>query len=74
MLRICGRFLNWLTITESSLLVIRKGSELTDLLKKDAQWVWVVRCNLPFEVHTDTSDKVIGGVLVQEGHHVAFES
>jgi len=29
---------------------------------------------LPFEVHTDASDKAIGGMLVQEKHLVAYES
>lgn len=28
----------------------------------------------PFEVHTDASDRAIGGVLVQEGHQLAYES
>ena len=28
----------------------------------------------PFEVHTDSSDKAIGGVLVQEKHLVAYKS
>ena len=74
----------------------KKAVSLTDLLKKDAKWVWSKQCEeafqnlknaiaskpilkfpdfeLPFEVHTDASDKAIGGVLVQEGHHVPLES
>src|SRR5262249_14420895 len=29
---------------------------------------------LPFEVHTNASNRAIGGVMVQEGHPVAYES
>ena len=30
--------------------------------------------DLPFEAQTDASDKALGGVFMQEGHPVAFES
>ena len=29
---------------------------------------------LPFKIHTDASNKAIGGMLVQEKHLVAYES
>ena len=29
---------------------------------------------LPFEFHTDSLEKALGGVLVKEGHPIAFES
>ena len=28
----------------------------------------------PFEIETDASDFVLGGVLIQEGHPIAYES
>ena len=30
--------------------------------------------DLPFEVQTNVSTRALGGVLVQEGHPIAFES
>ena len=50
----------------------------------DAKWIWFIRSeeacqNLKEAIAsepmlTDASDKAIGGVLVQEGHLVVFES
>ncbi|TXG51501.1 hypothetical protein EZV62_024025 [Acer yangbiense] len=43
----------------------KKVSHLTDLLKKDMKWMWS---------EAYVSDRAFGGVLVQEGYPIAFES
>ncbi|GJU98173.1 ATP-binding cassette subfamily C member 8 [Tanacetum coccineum] len=46
-------------------------------LKKEVMEEPVLRLpdvTMPFELHTDASDFAIGGVLMQDGHPIAFES
>lgn len=35
--------------------------------------LWLGNLDLPFEFQTNALDKALGGVLVQEGHPMAFE-
>ena len=44
------------------------------MLKKAVASVPVLQLSKAFEVHTDASDRAIGGVLMQEKHPIAFET
>ncbi|GJU02833.1 transposon Tf2-12 polyprotein [Tanacetum coccineum] len=55
----------------------KECQEVFESLKKAAMEEPVLRLpdvTMPFELHTDASDFAIGGVLMQDGHPVAFES
>lgn len=64
--------------------VLQRATTLIIFLNNDMIWVWQERCREAFQnleeaiasepMLTDASDKAIGGVLVQEGHLVVFES
>ncbi|XP_057755571.1 uncharacterized protein LOC130974733 [Arachis stenosperma] len=56
-----------------------KAAPLTDLLKKNHSWeeeqeLALSNYSKVFEVYTNASNYAIGGVLMQEGHSIAFES
>ena len=57
----------------------KRAAQLKNLLKRkraviDDPVLQLPDYTKPFEVHTDASDYAIGGVLVQQGNPVAYES
>nr|GEY05927.1 uncharacterized protein [Tanacetum cinerariifolium] len=82
-----GRFIMGYSTIASSLMDLLKKNKAWirdeeyraafESLKKAVMEEPVLRLpdvTMPFELHTDASDFAIGGVLMQDGHRIAFES